>query len=64
MMVLGPEDVFKVRTGPLSDNAIACLRHIRDVFGVMMRIKADPDTGTVLLSCLGTGYINLAKRVT
>lgn len=41
-----------------------CLRHIRDVFGVTFKIKPDPETKTVLVSCLGVGYTNYAKKVT
>mmetsp|Transcript_10871 Transcript_10871/g.37881 ORF Transcript_10871/g.37881 Transcript_10871/m.37881 type:complete len:396 (-) Transcript_10871:56-1243(-) len=64
LMVLSPEDVSKVRVGSLTDAGMDCLRHIRDVFGTTFKIKADPATRTVLLSCLGTGYINYAKKVT
>lgn len=64
LMVLSPEDVSKVRVGSLTDAGMDCLRHIRDVFGVTFKIKPDPATRTVLLSCMGVGYTNFAKKVT
>ena len=44
--------------------SIACLRDLREVFGVMFKLKGDPETTTVVASCLGLGYINHAKKVT
>ena len=64
LMALGPEDVSRVRLGQLSQYSIQTLRYIRETFGVTFKIKADTDTGTVLLSCLGSGYRNMAKKVT
>ena len=63
-MSLGPEDVARVRLGTLSQYTIESLRLIKQVFGVEFKIKADSDTKTVLLSCLGTGYRNMAKAST
>lgn len=40
------------------------LRHIRDFFGCMFQIKEDSETETVILTCLGIGYKNYAKKVT
>lgn len=45
-------------------HSIQFLRHLRDVFGITFKIKPDPATKTVFLSCLGTGFKNLAKKVT
>ena len=64
LMALGPEDVSRLRTGPLTAYTIQTLRHVRDFFGVTFKIVADAETCTVMLSCLGTGYRNLAKKVT
>ncbi|KAE9351238.1 putative RNA 3'-terminal phosphate cyclase-like protein [Phytophthora fragariae] len=64
LMALGPEDVAKVRFGKLTPYSIECLRHLRDFFGITFKIKPDPETKTVLLSCLGVGFKNLAKKVT
>ncbi|CAH0520099.1 unnamed protein product [Peronospora belbahrii] len=63
-MALGPEDVTKVRFGKLTPYSIECLRHLRDFFDITFKIKPDPETKTVLLSCLGVGFRNLAKKVT
>lgn len=38
-------------------------RHIRDFFGTVFQVKEDEETNTVLISCLGTGYKNYAKKV-
>ncbi|CEG35187.1 18s rrna biogenesis protein rcl1 [Plasmopara halstedii] len=64
LMALGPEDVAKVRIGKLTPHSISCLRLLREFFGVTFKIKPDPETKTVLLSCLGVGFKNLAKKVT
>ncbi|KAG9413888.1 rRNA-processing endoribonuclease [Aphanomyces cochlioides] len=64
LMTLSPEDVSKVRFGKLTPYSIQYLRHLRDFFGVTFKIKADNDTKTVLLSCLGLGFKNLSKKVT
>jgi RNA 3'-terminal phosphate cyclase-like protein len=64
LMILCPEDVCKVRFGQLSDNAIGTLRLIRDIFGVVFKLKEDRETNTVMLSCLGTGYRNVSRRAT
>eukprot|EP00744_Colponema_vietnamica_P016882 GILI01023708.1.p1 GENE.GILI01023708.1~~GILI01023708.1.p1 ORF type:complete len:359 (+),score=75.32 GILI01023708.1:47-1123(+) len=61
-MVLSPEDVSKIRLGKLSPYCIQYLRHIRDFFGVVFKIRPDPSNGTVLLSCLGIGYKNIARK--
>ncbi len=62
LMALGPEDVSKVRVGRLTEHAISTLRHIRDFTGVTFKISPERD-GSILLTCLGTGYINLAKKI-
>jgi len=66
-MALGSEDVHRVRLGRLTKQAIATLRLLRDFLGVVFKVKPDPAFGggsTVLLSCLGSGYKNVAKSVT
>lgn len=60
-MLLTPEDVSRIRIGTLSQFTIESLRLFKLVFGVEFKIKADPETKTVLLSCLGNGYRNMAK---
>lgn len=64
LMCLGPEDVSRVRIGNLSQYTIASLRLFKEAFGVEFKIKADSETKTVLLSCLGTGFRNMARAST
>eukprot|EP00455_Lapot_gusevi_P000512 TRINITY_DN10232_c0_g1_i5.p1 TRINITY_DN10232_c0_g1~~TRINITY_DN10232_c0_g1_i5.p1 ORF type:complete len:223 (-),score=11.21 TRINITY_DN10232_c0_g1_i5:35-703(-) len=61
-MALCPEDVSRVRFGKLSPYTIDYLRHLKDFFGLVFKIRPDPETHTVILSCLGTGFKNFAKR--
>eukprot|EP00947_MAST-08B_sp_MAST-8B-sp1_P004605 g4605.t1 len=63
LMVLGPEDVSKIRLGKLSPYTIVCLRQLRDFFGVTFKIAPDPKTKTIFLSCLGIGFKNMARGV-
>jgi RNA 3'-terminal phosphate cyclase-like protein len=62
LMALGPEDVSRVRLGALSQFSIEWLRLLRDFLGVTMHIKPDPETGTLLVTCRGIGYSNVARR--
>jgi RNA 3'-terminal phosphate cyclase-like protein len=39
------------------------LRHLRDFFGVTFKIEPDAASGTVVLTCLGVGFENLARRL-
>jgi len=64
LMCLGPEDVARIRVGTLSQYAIVSLRLFQMAFGVEFKVKADQESRTVLLSCLGTGYRNMAKAST
>jgi len=63
-MVLGPEDVSKIRIGKLSPYTIALLRHIKEFFGVTFQITPDPETKTIELTCFGCGFQNLARQST
>lgn len=63
LCALCPEDVSKVRVGKLSTYGIKTLRHIKDFLGVQFNIKPDPTTGTVILTCVGCGYKNFARKV-
>lgn len=64
-MCLTPEeDVSRVRIGTLSAYSIAALRLFKAALGVECKIKPDLDTKTVLVSCVGTGYRNLARAST
>jgi RNA 3'-terminal phosphate cyclase-like protein len=63
-MALTPEDVSRIRAGTLSQYSIETLRLIKQAFDVEFKVTPDLETKTVLLSCLGTGYINMAKAST
>lgn len=53
----------RVRLSKLSPAAAQMLRHIRDFLGVMFQIREDQgDRQTVVLSCLGAGITNTARR--
>lgn len=64
LMCLTPEDVSRVRLGPLTQYTIESLRLFKQAFGVEFKVKPDHDTKTVTLSCLGTGYRNMARSAT
>ena len=71
MMALGPRDVSKVVTGPLSNYSVSCLRHLKDVFQIVFKldnVENDEDlkvgADKVSLACVGTGFTNLSKRTT
>mmetsp|Transcript_2695 Transcript_2695/g.5817 ORF Transcript_2695/g.5817 Transcript_2695/m.5817 type:complete len:410 (+) Transcript_2695:239-1468(+) len=63
-MALTPEDVSRIRVGTLSQYSIETLRLIKEAFSVEFKVTPDMETKTVLLSCLGTGYRNMAKAST
>lgn len=53
----------RVRLAKLSPAAAQMLRHIRDFLGITFRIREDQgDSETVVLSCLGAGLTNTARR--
>jgi len=53
----------RVRLSKLNPSAVQMLRHIRDFLGVSFTIREDQgDLGTVVLSCLGAGITNTARR--
>ncbi|KAJ1466618.1 hypothetical protein T484DRAFT_1646787, partial [Baffinella frigidus] len=63
LAVLCPEDVSRVRLGKLAPQTVRLLRLLRDIFGVVYKIKADTETKTLVLSCMGVGYRNMAKGI-
>jgi RNA 3'-terminal phosphate cyclase-like protein len=63
-MCLTPEDVSRIRVGTLSEHAVATLRLLKLALGVEFKVRADPETRTVVLSCLGIGYRNMARAST
>eukprot|EP01100_Stratorugosa_tubuloviscum_P012117 TRINITY_DN55_c3_g1_i1.p1 TRINITY_DN55_c3_g1~~TRINITY_DN55_c3_g1_i1.p1 ORF type:complete len:378 (-),score=186.31 TRINITY_DN55_c3_g1_i1:147-1214(-) len=63
-MALCSEDVSKVLTGKLSTYTMNFLRHIRDFFGVTFRIKSVENEESLILTCVGCGFANNARKVT
>jgi RNA 3'-terminal phosphate cyclase-like protein len=62
-MALGPREALsQVRLGKLTPYTMEALRIIRDCFGVVFKLDADEETGTVLCSCRGIGLKNIAKK--
>ena len=56
LMALGPEDVTRCRFGPLTPQAIQCLRDLRDALGVVFKIRRVEESDQLLLSCVGVGF--------
>lgn len=61
LMCLGPEDVSRIRVGTLSQYSIVSLRLFKTAFDVEFKVRTDDDSKTVVLSCLGSGYRNMAR---
>ena len=64
LMCFTPEDVSRVRLGALSQYTIESLRLFKKAFDVEFKVKPDHDTKTVIMTCLGTGYRNMARAST
>ncbi|EGC34230.1 hypothetical protein DICPUDRAFT_80015 [Dictyostelium purpureum] len=60
-MVLCPEDISKIRLGRITPYTIEFIRQLRDFFGVTFKIQPDSESKTVLFTCLGIGFKNLAR---
>ena len=58
---LCPEDVVKVRVGKLTPFSIQYLRDIKTFLGVKFQAEGSDDD-TVLMTCLGSGYVNMSKK--
>lgn len=52
----------RLRLSKLSPSAVQMLRHIRDFLGVSFNIREHGNTDTVVLSCMGAGIGNTARR--
>ncbi|KIY72040.1 18S rRNA biogenesis protein [Cylindrobasidium torrendii FP15055 ss-10] len=67
MMVLGSEDVGRVRMSPPTPRTIQFLRDVRDFFGISFKVvpadPLDPDCTQLLFSCYGTGYVNVNRTL-
>jgi RNA 3'-terminal phosphate cyclase-like protein len=64
LMILAPEDVSKIRIGDLSAFTIQYLRDIKSFFGVSFKIQPDASNDTILMTCMGIGYVNHNKKTT
>lgn len=68
MVALGPPDIGKIKTGPLTNYTVAFLRHLKDFFQVKFKIDTlideTNDSQLLVLSCLGINYINISKKST
>ena len=66
LMALTPEDVSKVRLGPLTPQAVNTLRLLREVFGLTFKIQEERDNGrsSYLLTCMGLGFVNTHRKAT
>eukprot|EP00210_Caulerpa_lentillifera_P002498 g2395.t1 len=64
LCALGPEMLSEVRLGPLTSQAIAMLRTIRDFFGIEFSFRSEREHGTIFVSCVGIGIKNISRRVT
>lgn len=73
-MALGPKNVSKAVTGPLSQYSIKFLQLLREFLGITFKLdtyeeekddemEEDTSSPKVALSCIGVGYSNLARRV-
>ncbi|KAF7805756.1 putative RNA 3'-terminal phosphate cyclase-like protein [Senna tora] len=63
LCALCPQDFSKIRVGKLSQHGIETLRNIREFLALKFVIKPDPNTGTVILKCIGSGLKNLSRKV-
>lgn len=63
LCALCQQDVSKVRVGTLSPYGVETLRNLKEFLGVIFGIKPDPLTGTVILTCVGSGLINLSRKL-
>ncbi|RKP06755.1 RNA 3'-terminal phosphate cyclase/enolpyruvate transferase [Thamnocephalis sphaerospora] len=64
LMVLGPEDVSKIRLGALTPFTVQFLRDLKKAFGTVFKVAEDEETNTLLLTCMGVGYVNVNKKTT
>jgi RNA 3'-terminal phosphate cyclase-like protein len=64
-MALTPEDISRIRfSKDLSPYAIQIMRNIKKFFGIRFDIVDDREKpSTCIISCRGTGYHNISKKV-
>lgn len=71
-IALGQKDVSKLVIGPLTDYTVGFLRHLKEFFGITLKLEhyenGDDDENMssgsekVLITCVGIGYTNISKR--
>ena len=64
LMSLCPEDVSRIRLGPLTPFSESTLRLIREHLGLTFQIKADDEDDSLILSCRGSNIRNMSMRTT
>ncbi|CAO3692509.1 unnamed protein product [Umbelopsis ramanniana] len=62
LMVLAPEDVGKIRIGKMTAFTVQFLRDLKQCFGVSFKIKPEASSQTILMACVGIGYVNHNKK--
>jgi RNA 3'-terminal phosphate cyclase-like protein len=62
-MAASSEDLSKIRIGKLTPYTIEFLRNILLFFKVKFNIEPDPESKTVILSCIGSGYLNYSRQL-
>ncbi|KAF3522094.1 hypothetical protein F2Q69_00046260 [Brassica cretica] len=63
LCALCQQDVSKVRVGPLSPYGVETLRNLKEFLGVTFSFRPDPSTATVVLTCVGSGLVNLSRKL-
>ncbi|KAK8794720.1 hypothetical protein WA158_001701 [Blastocystis sp. Blastoise] len=64
LFAFSPRDVSKIRFGEITDNSIKLLRLIKEFVGVSFRLEEDNETHSVIVRGIGSGYKNIARKVT
>eukprot|EP01086_Lenisia_limosa_P000039 TRINITY_DN10073_c0_g1_i1.p1 TRINITY_DN10073_c0_g1~~TRINITY_DN10073_c0_g1_i1.p1 ORF type:complete len:357 (-),score=71.04 TRINITY_DN10073_c0_g1_i1:42-1112(-) len=62
LLALCPEDVSRVRLGPLTKNAIQTLRNLNDIFNVKFKLLED-DNGGTMVTAMGMGFSNVQRKM-
>lgn len=63
LISLSREDVSRIRVGRLSPYTVHFLRDMKSFLGVVFKVAPDREGNTVLMTCVGIGYSNIAKRI-
>ena len=64
LMAFSPEDVSRVLTGPLTTTSVGLLRLLKEMLGIVFKLRTADEEGHVLISCVGSGYKNISRKVT